>query len=69
MARQRTVTHIYSAESGWTKTARRRLTDEYATELRQRGVTMVVARAGLFSRLEISLSNYSAYSRGRRARS
>lgn len=58
MALPRTVTHAYRMPGGWEKLARRRLTIDYARELRTAGFTLVRTRRGWGSSRERSIATY-----------
>lgn len=57
MTRPRKVTHTYTLQTGWLRSAEGPLTAELADTLRRRGVSMVRARRGLFDVREVSLMN------------
>lgn len=59
MSRPRTVTHVYTLQTGWQKSLEGPLTADLADTLRRRGVSMVRARRGLFDVREVSLLNES----------
>lgn len=58
MALPRTVTHAYRMPGGWEKLPRRRLTVDYARELRAEGFTLMRTRRGWGSSRERSIATH-----------
>lgn len=58
MALPRTVTHAYRMPGGWEKLSRRRLTVDYARELRAAGFTLMRTRRGWGIGRERSIATY-----------